>query len=172
MFTPQMDDRGLGFLVGGSGEWRFFSLEGHGNNYLCDLFGYVSQGMGAVVMTNSSNGEWVKSQVIRAIAAEYDWPDFRQTEIELAQLPDEMAAELLGRYSFRERERRLTREDGRLLFGSEGGIAQQLLPVSEDLFVEPVFGHHWGVERDSAGSVTGITLILNGTRLFTFVRVD
>jgi CubicO group peptidase (beta-lactamase class C family) len=172
MFTPQMDDRGLGFIVGGSHEWRSFSLEGHGNNYLCDLFGYVSQGMGAVVMTNSSNGEWVKSQVIRAIAAEYDWPDFRQSEIELAQLSDEAAAELLGRYSFRETERILTREDGRLLFGREGGIAQQLLPVSEDLFVEPVFGHHWGVERDATGSVSGITLILNGARLFTYVRVD
>ena len=172
MFTPQLDDRGLGFIVGGADEWRSFSLEGHGNNYLCDLFAYVSQGMGAVVMTNSSNGEWVKSQVIRAIAAEYGWPDFRQSEIELAQLSEETAADLLGHYSFRSTERILTREAGRLLFASEGGIAQQLLPVSEDLFVEPVFGHHWGVERDATGSVSGITLISNGARLFTYVRVD
>jgi hypothetical protein len=32
-------------------------------------------------MTNSSNGEWVKGHVLRAIAVEYDWPDLPVTGV-------------------------------------------------------------------------------------------
>jgi hypothetical protein len=40
-----------------------------------------SQRRGAIVMTNSSNGEWVKGHVLRAIAVEYDWPDLPVTGV-------------------------------------------------------------------------------------------
>ena len=170
MLTQQFENRGLGVEVGGDGDWRFFRLEGHGNNYLTDLFAYVSQGMGAVVLTNSSNGDAVKAHILRAIAVEYGWPDLLPEEVELVSLPDETLQELTGTYSFRGRDRVLTLEQGRLVQSSEGSPDQEILALSENLLVSTTFGYRYGVNRDQVGSVTGLTLILNGTRLFTYER--
>jgi CubicO group peptidase (beta-lactamase class C family) len=171
MFSRQYENRGLGFEVGGQAEWRFFRLEGHGNNYLSELFAYVSRGMGAVVMTNSSNGEGVKAQILRAIATEYGWPDLVPEEVEVAPLSGEVLEGLEGRYTFRGRERVLVVERGRILQRSEGGVEEELLPLSEDLLVSVSFGYRYAINRDVNGSVTGLTLILHDTRLFTYERV-
>jgi CubicO group peptidase (beta-lactamase class C family) len=172
MLSQQFENRGLGFEVGGEGEWRFFKLEGHGNNYLSDLFAYTSQGMGAVVMTNSSNGEAVKPYILRGIAAEYGWPDFVPEEVEVAQLADDVLEELEGRYSYHGRDRVLVVEGGRILQRSEGNREEELLPLSADLLVSVGFGYRWAVDRDATGSITGLTLMLDGTRLFTYERVN
>ena len=131
MLTQQFENRGLGVEVGGEGDWRFFRLEGHGNNYLTDLFAYVSQGMGAVVMTNSSNGEAVKAHILRAIATEYDWPDLMPEEVDVVSLSDEVLGSLAGRYSFRGRDRVVRLDQGRLVQSSEGSPDQELLALSD-----------------------------------------
>ncbi len=172
MLSQQFENRGLGFEVGGEGEWRFFRLEGHGNNYLSELFAYVSQDMGAVVMTNSSHGEGAKAQILRAIAVEYGWPDLQPEEVEVAQLSNDILEELEGRYSFRGRDRFLVVEQGRILQRSEGDREEELLPLSQDLLVSVSFGYRYAVDRNAVGSITGLTLILQGTRLFTYERVD
>ena len=171
MFSPQSENRGLGFEVGGQAGRRFFRLEGHGNNHLSELFAYVARGMGAVVMTNSSNGEGVKAQILRAIAAEYGWPDPVPEEVEVARLSDEVLKGLEGRYAFRGRDRVLIVDGGRILQRSEGGVEEELLPLSQDLLVSVSFGYRYAVNRDASGSVTGLTLILHNTRLFTYERV-
>jgi len=172
MLSQQFENRGLGFEVGGEGEWRFFRLEGHGNNYLSELYAYASRGMGAVVMTSSSNGEGVKAHVLRAIAAEYGWPDLLPDEVEVVQLPDEILEELEGRYSLRGRDRVLVVEQGRIFQRSEGDREEELLPLSEDLLVSISFGYRYAIDRDAAGSITGLTLVLQGTRLFTYEKVN
>ena len=149
ILTLQNDNYGLGFALGGEGEWRNFSLEGHGNNYLSELFAYVSQGMGAVVMTNATGGEWIKHQILRAIAAEYDWPDFQPLEIEVAQLTTEALEAVSGRYLYRDRTEWLVRyEDGRILLEREGRSPVELFPISEDVFIEITFGFRYSFERD------------------------
>ncbi len=172
MLSQQFENRGLGFEVGGEGEWRYFRLEGHGNNYLSDLFAYTSQGMGAVVMTNSSNGEVVKPYILRGIAAEYGWPDFVPEEVEVARLPDDVLAELEGRYSYHGRDQVLAVEGGRILQRSEGDREDELLPLSADLLVSVSFGYRLAIDRDTTGSITGLTLVLHGTRLFTYERIN
>jgi len=171
MLSQHTEDRGLGFEVGGEGDWRWFRLEGHGNNYLSELYAYASRGLGAVVMTNSSHGEGVKAHVLRAIAAEYGWPDFVPENVEVMPLPDTALRELEGRYAFRGRDRVLVVDQGRILQRSEGDLEEELLPLSEDQLVSVSFGYRYAIERDAAGSVTGLTLIWQGTRLFTYERV-
>ena len=172
MLSQQFENRGLGFEVGGEGEWRFFRLEGHGNNYLSEIYAYVSRGMGAVVMTNSSNGEGVKAHVLRAIAAEYRWPDYVPEEVEVAQLPDQILEQLAGRYRFRGRDRVLVVDRGRILQHSEGDREEELLPLSENQLVSISFGYRYDIDRDEAGYITGLTLVWQGTRVFTYERVD
>ena len=113
----------------------------------------------------------MKEQVLRAIAVEYGWPDFRPREIDAVPIAEESLAELTGRYSFRGRDRMLEIRDGRIVFTRGGGHDQELFPVEEDLFVERVFGHGYMVNRDAQGTVTGLTLVLDGTPLFVYERV-
>ncbi len=170
MLTRQFEGRGFGFEVGGEGDWRFFKLEGHGNNFLTELFAYVSQGMGAVVMTNSSNGEGVKVHILRAIAIEYGWPNLLPEELDLTTLPNDAMRELEGVYSFRGRDRVLRLEQGRLQQHSEGGPDQEIRALSDSLLVSVTFGYRYGIDRDVSGAITGLTLILNGHRLFTYEK--
>jgi len=170
MLSRQSGSHGLGFDVGGQGEWRFFRLEGHGNNYLSDLFAYVSRGRGAVVMTNSSNGEAVKAAILRGIAAEYGWPDLVPEEVEVARLSEEVLGGLVGRYSFRGRDWLLVLEDGRILRRGDGPVAEELLPLSADSLVSVSFGYRLAVNRSASGAVTGLTFVLNGVPLFTYQK--
>jgi CubicO group peptidase (beta-lactamase class C family) len=172
----QAPGRGLGFEIGGQGEGQFFRLEGHGNNYLSELFAYVSEGRGAVVMTNSSRGEILKAHVLRSIAVEYGWPDLLPEEVDRITPPSESLQEIEGRYSLRTSTEWIVRLDGnRLLLetASAGGeTAVELVPITEDLFVQTAFGTRYRVERGADGLVTGLTLILNGRDLFTIEKVD
>jgi CubicO group peptidase (beta-lactamase class C family) len=170
MLSQQYERRGLGFEVGGEGEWRSFRLEGHGNNYLSELFAYTSKGMGAVVMTNSSNGEGLKADVLRAIAAEYGWPDYLPEEVEPVQLSETDLHELEGRYRFRGRDRVLEVERGRI-WQVQGDRREELLALSDDELISISFGYRYAIDRDDAGAITGLTLVLQGTRLFTYGRV-
>ncbi len=172
MLSRQFENRGLGFEVGGEGDWRYFRSEGHGNNYLSELYAYVSRGMGAVVMTNASSGEGAKAHILRAIAAEYGWPDYVPEEVDVARLSEEVLKELEGRYAFRGRDRVLAVEHGRILQRSEGGRQDELLPLSEDLLVSVSFGYRYAIDRDVTGSISGLTLMLHDTRLFTYERVE
>lgn len=106
----------------------------------------------------------VLTHIDGTIAAEYGWPDFQTLEVRVADLPTETPEELAGRYAFRGREWVLTlEEDGRLLLEREGGFEQEL--------IERVFGHRYAVERGAGGSVVGLTLVVDATRLFTFERL-
>jgi CubicO group peptidase (beta-lactamase class C family) len=172
MLAQQFENRGLGYEVGGEGDWRFFRLEGHGNNYISELYAYVSRGRGAVVMTNSSHGEGVKAHVLRAIAAEYGWPDYVPEEIDVVPLSDEVLGALEGRYRFRGRDRVLVVDRGRIFQQSSGDREEELLAMSDDQLVSVSFGYRYDIDRDAAGYITGLTLVLQSTRLFTYERVD
>ena len=176
VFTEEAPGRGLGFEIGGEEGWQYFRLEGHGNNYLSELFAYVSQGRGAIVMTNSSRGETLKAHVLRAIAFEYGWPDFLPEEVDRIVLPAESLQEIEGRYSFRtSTEWDIRLEGNRLMLetvsqGSENVV--ELVPIAEDLFVQTTFGTRYRVERDDEGAISGLTFILDGRNLFTIDKVE
>ena len=40
------------------------------------MFAYTSAGQGAIVMTNSDNGQALIDEVLRAIAREYGWTNY------------------------------------------------------------------------------------------------
>jgi len=175
VFTDQAPGRGLGFEIGGEGDWQHFRLEGHGNNYLSELFAYVSQGRGAIVMTSSSRGEALKSHILRAIAVEYGWPDLLPEEVDRIALSPDDLRQIEGRYALRTSTEWAVRLEGdRLLLETVSGggeSAVELVPVAEDLFVQTTFGTRYRVERTADGAVSGLTFNLNGRDLFTIERV-
>ena len=76
MLTQRIARSGLGIGVEGEGAHFRFSHAGGNEGYRCFLIAYAS-GDGAVIMTNSDAGGELIPEILRAIAAEYNWPDYR-----------------------------------------------------------------------------------------------
>lgn len=78
MLTRQRKDlNGLGIGLRGEGQTLSFSHGGANRGFMCQLIAFAESGDGAVIMTNGDRGQALIQEVLRAIAAEYGWPEFR-----------------------------------------------------------------------------------------------
>ncbi|HEX8529158.1 MAG TPA: serine hydrolase domain-containing protein, partial [Cytophagales bacterium] len=66
----------LGFFLEGPEATKRFRHNGWNEGYVTKFEMYRQGGMGAVVMTNSDAGHALIEELLSAIAAEYQWPDF------------------------------------------------------------------------------------------------
>ena len=80
MLTPGIGNWGLGLSLGGSTADKWFSHGGDNAGYEALFVGYDSDGDGAAVMTDAQGGSRLAYQVMSAIAAAYDWPDWKPVE--------------------------------------------------------------------------------------------
>lgn len=72
MLTPQIDTRGLGPLVFDEGGDKFYFFHPAANEgYKNFWFAYPERGQGAVIMTNSDNGDALYDEIKRSISVEY-----------------------------------------------------------------------------------------------------
>jgi CubicO group peptidase (beta-lactamase class C family) len=77
MLTPGIEDFGLGLFLGEKADARRSFYHGGGNEGIRNMmFAYTSAGQGAIVMTNSDNGQELIDEVLRAIAREYGWTNY------------------------------------------------------------------------------------------------
>ena len=74
MLTRQIGEWGLGLQVGGNGNTAWFAHGGQNAGFSCGMFGFIENGQGAVVMTNSDNGYRLAKEIIDTIAGVYKWP--------------------------------------------------------------------------------------------------
>lgn len=95
MLTAQVESRGLGFALAGSGADARFLHGGDDQGFTCRLVAYHARGLGAIVMTNSDEGAPLLDEIFAAIAAEYRWPGY------LPETPTRVAvaAAALDRYA-------------------------------------------------------------------------
>lgn len=78
MLTPGIEDFGLGLFLGEKTDARRSFYHGGGNEGIRTMmFAYTSAGQGAIVMTNSDNGQALIDEVLRAIAREYGWTNYQ-----------------------------------------------------------------------------------------------
>jgi len=77
MVTPGKNNWGLGLQIGGSAANPYFSHGGVNQGFESLFAAYEHNGEGAAVMTNAQGGMRLASEILRAIAVTYDWPDFR-----------------------------------------------------------------------------------------------
>jgi CubicO group peptidase (beta-lactamase class C family) len=78
MLTPIINQQAIGFTVGGRSSLKYFSHWGVNYGYRAFLVAY-EKGDGAIVMTNSDNGETLIQAIVRTIAFDYGWPDYAPT---------------------------------------------------------------------------------------------
>lgn len=96
--TPIKGGYGLGFGMEGSGPAETFGHGGSNRGYRCQAMLYRNGRQGAVVMTNSDNGDAIVGEITRAVANAYDWPSRKPTTHKMITLPEGQLDALAGAY--------------------------------------------------------------------------
>lgn len=97
MLTRQLRSMGLGIVVAGADATLRFEHGGANEGYRCHLVAYAS-GRGCVVMTNSDRGDALVAEIERAIANEYEWPDYRPVARQSVPVDPQVLAGYVGSY--------------------------------------------------------------------------
>jgi len=100
MLTPVSDNYGLGFFIEGTGKNRQFNHGGSTLEFNAHLLGYSQTGQGVVIMTNSLKGERLINELLRSVANEYGWPDFKPKEKAIAKIDPKIYDNYVGEYQF------------------------------------------------------------------------
>lgn len=73
---------GLGVLVDRNGRTGYFEQRGASEGFRGLLFAHPEKGYGAVVLTNSDNGNSLAMEIVRSIAHEYGWEGFSPDSVQ------------------------------------------------------------------------------------------
>ena len=100
MLTPGTGNWGLGIGLGAptTEERRSFSHGGGNKGFICMLFAFVHKGQGAVIMTNSDNGNSLVTEILRGLSSVYGWAILQPKEVSLVKIPSEKLAPYAGDY--------------------------------------------------------------------------
>ncbi|WP_028104208.1 serine hydrolase [Pseudoduganella violaceinigra] len=135
MTTPVLGGYGLGMELDHDGPQAVFGHSGSNLGYKAMLFAYAEAGKGAVIMTNGDYGGMLIDEILRAIAAEYGWPDYRQREKAAVAYPAHLER-YAGDYSVGGLPLHVTAQDGKLFVEAAplGPQKLELIPESEERF--------------------------------------
>ena len=173
MITPPLadSDYGLGLGVQGTGDALQLAHSGSNEGFRCSFVFYPRTGRGAIVMTNSDTGGAVIPEILRAIAREYDWPDYRVIEKTAIPLTVSAVQAFSGRYErenipvlvFRLNDHFYIRIGDRPRF--------EIFPQSDHEFFTLDSPDIWSFERTPVGAVTHIILRSSPPQLYRRLSV-
>jgi CubicO group peptidase (beta-lactamase class C family) len=135
MLTAQLNPYGLGAIVGDDKKHPWFTHNGGNYGYPC-LFVAYNKGEGAAIMADGANGFELDIDILRSIAQEYNWPDFKPIKHHVAEVDGEMLARYVGVYQFSPDSYAAILKDGKgLTFQSTNEAKQPIFPLSSSEFV-------------------------------------
>jgi CubicO group peptidase (beta-lactamase class C family) len=136
MLTPGMGEWGLGIEAKGSKTDPYFMHAGIDAGFESILVAYEKGGEGAVVMTNAQGGgRLLADEVLRSVAAEYGWPDFRTVERSAVAVSPKILAEYVGTFQLRPNyDLAIALNDGHLTVQAGGLSGLVLMPESPTKF--------------------------------------
>lgn len=158
MLTKQIGEFGLGIQLGGKEKVVSFSHGGSNEGFRCMLFAYLESGQGAVVMTNGDRGDNLVSEILRGIAREYGWPDFRPTEKTIAKVDPAIYPGYAGKYEAGQVIVTVSVENGRLYLQAPplGPQRLELFPLSETRFFMVEDTIEFSFVKNEQGAVTSM----------------
>ena len=164
MLTPRAGGSyGLGLGISGEGQAQRFGHGGANEGFRCELVAYTHRGQGAVVMTNSDNGSQLTGEILRAIAAEYGWPDYLPPERNVVAVDPRVLDEIAAVYRMPDGLEITVVRVGDALYGVAGGEPRsRLWPTSDSTFVVESQGMDLRFERDSTHRVTALVVVQPG----------
>jgi CubicO group peptidase (beta-lactamase class C family) len=133
MLAPGPGNWGLGVELGAPGGPRRIGHTGHNVGFVSEYVMYPDTCQGAVVMTNADEGGWLISEVLRAIADAYHWPEPRASVVQATvPLSEEIVRRFVGTYRLRDfpaEQFTISRNsNGGLYWARKGHIGRDLLP--------------------------------------------
>ena len=138
MVTVQKGSYGLGLGLEGAGPSASFGHGGSNAGFKCQMAAFFEGGRGAVVMTNGDQGGRLASEILRAVAAEYDWPARRPRQKTVVSVEPAALAPLAGRYELRPGRVFTIALEGGTLVVVDGAQRLELFPESPTRFFELV----------------------------------
>jgi CubicO group peptidase (beta-lactamase class C family) len=134
MLTAQLNPYGLGAIVGDDKLHPWFTHNGGNYGYPC-LFVAYNQGEGAVIMADGNGYELIVA-MLRSIAQDYRWPDFKPIRHHVAVVDSMTLARYVGVYRLSPDSFAAIEEDGKgLTFQSTDEGRQPIFPLSSSEFV-------------------------------------
>lgn len=168
MLTRQKGDWGLGFGLQNSGAQLLFGHGGANEGYRCDLEAYAETGQGFAIMTNSDSGGALATEYLRAVAKEYNWPNFQATGRTLGKADPALFPSYAGTYEITGMGNlTISTKDGKLFILAEplGPEPQELWPESDTQFFVLSQEVTFTFEKDEKGAVSKL-LVKAGSQSF------
>lgn len=167
MLTPGVSESiGIGFMLTGKGKTQRFTHGGWDEGFVADITMYRNLGMGAVVMVNSNEGEPLLREIQRAIAREYEWPDYFAAERQEITLETHVADTYVGEYSGRGGfECALVRDHGKLFLKPAGQRRIELHAESPTNFFSTILNLQVKIRHDEEGKLKGFTCEQDGRKI-------
>jgi CubicO group peptidase (beta-lactamase class C family) len=163
MLTPGKGNWGLGVELGGSASNPYFTHGGVNEGFQSLFVGYEHTGEGAIVMTNAVGGMQIANEIVRSIAVEYAWPDFRPTERTLAKVDSAILARYPGTYVATPTFGVVYTLEGDQLFAQATGQAKfPIFPESNSKFFMTVVDAEIEFHTDDKGFVDYLILHQGG----------
>ena len=161
LLTPVRDDYGLGFQLDHAGREPAFHHSGSNPGYKAQLWAYPRTGQGAVILTNGDYGTTLIAELMRAIAAEYGWEDWRPIERAAAPANTALFDRYVGSYAVSNVTLRVERRGDVLTLAGPplGPEPVELIPAGDaDFFVhEKDATLHFDTDAD--GNVDTLTFV-------------
>ena len=174
MLTRQTGTYGLGPSLGGEGRDASFSHGGSNQGFRAYFIAFRERGQGAVVMTNANGGGALASEIVRAVAEEYDWPSSRPMEKTVVDVGAETSSSLAGRYALETQPNfviTVTVDSGRVTVDVPRQIRTEIHPESETRYFSLEQDLDFVFSRAADGKVTGFVLNA-GSASYKAKRVD
>jgi CubicO group peptidase (beta-lactamase class C family) len=163
MLTPGMGKYGLGLAIGGSDANPYFGHGGVNAGFESTMTAYENEGEGAVVMTSAQGGSRLADEVMRSIAAVYQWPDFQPKVRAVVAVDPKILASYVGTYALSPTfDLTVTMEDGHLVTQGTGQPSFAMLAESETKFFPTAFEAEIEFFKDDQGKVAYAILRQNG----------
>lgn len=164
MLKRGQGEYGLGFFVEDLGDRTSFSHSGGNAGFRSRFYGYTRSGHGVVVMTNGDNGGELIEEILRSVAAEYGWPEFKAVEKAAIAGDADANGKIAGDYRLLDKPVRIVAEGERLYFQCElfGAKRMELFPQSPMVFFPTAQNMSIRFERGSDGAISGFGLERGG----------
>ena len=134
MLAPVKEGYALGVGAQSPSGKPAMSHTGGNEGYRCIYFAY-QDGDGAVIMTNSDNGDVLYSEILGSIAREYGWADYLPQERTLALLPLARQVRYTGKFQIKSGPPiQITAAKESLLLSINGGQPKDLFTSSSTSF--------------------------------------
>ena len=173
MLIPQINFKGLGVHLTGAEKPEAFWHAGNSEGFTGLYYGIIHSGQGAVVLTNSDQGEEVVLQVVTGIATVYNWPVMKIYQAQ--QLTANETQSYKGHY---QTAKGLTVEIGEI----ENGLFLRPAPAEKKLLLYKIGDGVFTLQRSpdfvklifnrENGTIISFTIVQNLGKTDTFKKLE